>query len=181
MSETNLSHKANTVRIVSKTDIPRSSLDKSWRCRLREKSLHVKLALAICTAFALSGCVGVGFVDSDGKIAWATPTQSVRSLNSNAPTIAAPAPSGPSTQTITLDSADPGAVFKPKPLPVIVGTTVHSVNSPTLRCWQEGRLVVDQAVKALPKTTSNVFTIQDRDTGHDIYTFDLKNALCIVS
>lgn len=181
MSEINSGDKSKTAWIASKSTFLLTMINVRGHGRQRAVSLNVQLALAVCAVLPTASCTGFGLVDGEQSAASVTSTQSVHPRHAHAPLAVAPTLAEPSWQTIAVDPAQVGAIPKPKPHPMVSGATAHAGNSPTLRCWQDGRLVVDQAVRALPKTTSNVFTIQDKDTGNDIYTFDLKNALCIVS
>jgi hypothetical protein len=181
MNEINPGNKSKTACFASKTSFLRTVMSTLEHGRRRAVSLNVKLALAVCAVLPTAACTGFGLVDIERRTASVTPMQSVHLRHAHAPTAVVPSIAEPSSQTIAVDPAQAGTIPKPKPHPVISGQVMHANNSPILRCWQDGRLVVDQAVRALPKTTANVFTIQDRDTGNDIYTFDLKNALCIVS
>lgn len=54
--------------------------------------------------------------------------------------------------------------------------------APTLRCWQEGRLVMEQAGITLDAAPpgAHVFRRKDRN-GQQLYLFDMKNGLCVLS
>jgi len=49
-----------------------------------------------------------------------------------------------------------------------------------MKCWQNGRLIFDKRVKVLPVDVGAVNRVKDAETGADILTFDLKNAMCVV-
>jgi hypothetical protein len=48
-----------------------------------------------------------------------------------------------------------------------------------LRCWQEGRLILQRNVSRLPDAASNAVQIDD-DQATAMHLFDLKNAMCTV-
>ncbi len=48
-----------------------------------------------------------------------------------------------------------------------------------LRCWQEGRLILQRNVSRLPDAASNALQVDD-DQATAMHLFDLKNALCTV-
>ncbi len=67
---------------------------------------------------------------------------------------------------------------------VAVGGMVRSESASDgrrMKCWQFGRLLVDKKVKVLPvEAPATRSRVVDADTGAEVVTFDLKNAMCIV-
>jgi hypothetical protein len=58
----------------------------------------------------------------------------------------------------------------------------QKAEAPILRCWQEGRLVVEQERVTLADVPAGAYVLRKKDRkGAPIYVFDLKNGLCIVS
>ena len=53
---------------------------------------------------------------------------------------------------------------------------------PTLRCWQEGRLVLEQAGVSVAEAPAgaHVFRRNGRN-GQPVYLFDMKHGLCVLS
>ncbi len=52
----------------------------------------------------------------------------------------------------------------------------------TLRCWQEGRLVLEQNGVSLAEQPAGAYVFRKKDrNGGPMYLFDMKNALCILS
>ena len=53
---------------------------------------------------------------------------------------------------------------------------------PTLRCWQEGRLVLEQAGVSFAEAPAgaHVFRRNGRN-GQPVYLFDMKHGLCVLS
>ncbi len=71
-----------------------------------------------------------------------------------------------------------------------MGTAVGSAGNVTpigkahlgsnMKCWQDGKLIIDQPVKVLPSEAKNGTTLVNADTGTPMHTFDFRNALCVV-
>jgi hypothetical protein len=49
-----------------------------------------------------------------------------------------------------------------------------------MRCWQDGRLILEQSVKALPADATSRRSLRDARTGSDIVAFDFRNAFCLI-
>lgn len=58
----------------------------------------------------------------------------------------------------------------------------QATEMPTLRCWQEGRLVMEQSGVNLAEAPAgaHVFRRKDRN-GQPLYLFDMKHGLCVLS
>lgn len=64
---------------------------------------------------------------------------------------------------------------------VTVGGIARSADGKHLKCWQHGRLLVDQRVTVMPaEAPVGRSRVLDAESGAELVTFDLKNALCIV-
>lgn len=50
-----------------------------------------------------------------------------------------------------------------------------------MKCWQNGRLIYEKQVNKIPAEVTGVVSIVDGASGQTIQTFDLKNALCVIS
>jgi hypothetical protein len=58
----------------------------------------------------------------------------------------------------------------------------QSIDTPTLRCWQEGRLVLEQGGVNLSEAPSGAHAFRKKDrNGGTLYLFDMKNGLCVLS
>ena len=54
--------------------------------------------------------------------------------------------------------------------------------APILRCWQEGRLIVEQDRVSLAQVPPGAYLLRKKDRkGTPIYVFDLANGLCVMS
>lgn len=49
-----------------------------------------------------------------------------------------------------------------------------------MKCWQNGRLLIDKAVQIIPTEAESSRRLIDAETGSEIITFDLKNAMCMI-
>ena len=72
-----------------------------------------------------------------------------------------------------------------------LGTAIGGANSTTpitrqgdtalsMKCWQEGKLIIDQPVKSPPADAQKGSTMTNPTTGSVVYAFDFKNAMCLV-
>jgi hypothetical protein len=88
-------------------------------------------------------------------------------------------------------SIDPSTVEMPRNDKRPLGTAIGGTNSVTpisrhgdaplsMKCWQEGKLIIDQPVKSLPADAQKGSTMTNASTGNAVYAFDFKNAMCIV-
>jgi hypothetical protein len=88
-------------------------------------------------------------------------------------------------------SIDPSTAETPSNERRPVGTAISGVNNATpiskqgtqalsMKCWQDGKLIIDQPVKALPADAQKNSTMTNAATGTSVYAFDFKNAMCIV-
>jgi hypothetical protein len=58
----------------------------------------------------------------------------------------------------------------------------QTTEAPTLRCWQEGRLVMEQAGVNLAEKPPGALVFRKKDrNGAPVYVFDMKNGLCVLS
>ncbi len=58
----------------------------------------------------------------------------------------------------------------------------QSAQAPILRCWQNGRLVIERDHVTLAEPPPGAYVLRKNDRkGAPIYVFDLQNGLCIVS
>jgi hypothetical protein len=88
-------------------------------------------------------------------------------------------------------SIDPSTVEMPRNEKRPLGTAIGGTNSATpitrhgeaplsMKCWQDGKLIIDQPVKSLPADAQKGSTMTNANTGNQVYAFDFKNAMCIV-
>jgi hypothetical protein len=88
-------------------------------------------------------------------------------------------------------SIDPSTVDLPRNEKRPLGTAIGGTNSTTpisrqgdaplsMKCWQDGKLIIDQPVKSLPADAQKGSTMTNAASGKDVYAFDFKNAMCIV-
>lgn len=72
-----------------------------------------------------------------------------------------------------------------------LGTAIGGANSVTpitrqgdaplsMKCWQDGKLIIDQPVKSLPADAQKGVTMTNATNGKEMYAFDFKNAMCII-
>lgn len=77
----------------------------------------------------------------------------------------------------------PGPAISPPraDLPAAVNQR-QSAETPTLRCWQEGRLVLEQGGVSYAEAPAgaHVFRRNGRH-GQPVYVFDMKQGLCVLS
>lgn len=79
----------------------------------------------------------------------------------------------------TVDAAQANAdVSGKKPSPPVAGVQPAAVG-PVLKCWQEGRLIVETRIQELPPHAASVQTMRDAISGSAIYAFDLQRAFCV--
>lgn len=89
-----------------------------------------------------------------------------------APALAADVVPAPSKTTIAPPRDD---------LPAAVSQR-QSADSPTLRCWQEGRLVLEQGGVTYSESPAGAHAFRRKDrNGAMVYLFDMKNGLCVLS
>ena len=69
---------------------------------------------------------------------------------------------------------------QPKKSPPLIAALSRPTKGSTLKCWQEGRLIVETNVQELPRRVSAVQAMRDATTGSEIYAFDLQRAFCLV-
>jgi hypothetical protein len=88
-------------------------------------------------------------------------------------------------------SIDPSSAEAPDNQRRPVGTAISGINNSTpiskqgtqglsMKCWQDGKLIIDQPVKALPSDAKKGHAMTSSTTGTDVYAFDFRNAMCIV-
>jgi hypothetical protein len=88
-------------------------------------------------------------------------------------------------------SIDPSTVEMPRNDKRPLGTAITGTNSATpiarhgdgplsMKCWQDGKLIIDQPVKSLPPDAQRRSTMINAHSGTDVYAFDFKNAMCII-
>lgn len=66
-------------------------------------------------------------------------------------------------------------------LPPAVGQRANN-ETPTLRCWQEGRLVLEQPGLTLAEQPPGAYVFRRRDSrGRPVVLFDMKHGLCVLS
>lgn len=54
--------------------------------------------------------------------------------------------------------------------------------APTLRCWQEGRLVFEQAGVSFAEAPAGAHVLRrEGRNGQPVYVFDMKHGLCVLS
>jgi hypothetical protein len=79
-----------------------------------------------------------------------------------------------------------GSRLDRKPMGTAVGSAGNitpigkAVLGSNMKCWQDGKLIIDQPVKVLPSEAKNGTTLVNADTGTPMHTFDFRNALCVV-
>lgn len=92
---------------------------------------------------------------------------------------------GPAPGEIVAAPARPSpgpAISPPRAdLPAAVNPR-QGTDAPTLRCWQEGRLVLEQAGVSFAEAPqgAHVFRRNGRN-GQPVYLFDMKHGLCVLS
>lgn len=80
------------------------------------------------------------------------------------------APAGGATVVPPRDDIPPGVSQR------------QSSELPTLRCWQEGRLIVEQPGVNLAEKPAGAYVFRKKDrNGAPMVVFDLKNGLCVLS
>ncbi len=88
-------------------------------------------------------------------------------------------------------TVDPSTAENPRIERRPLGTAIGGATSATpitrqgdqplsMKCWQEGKLIIDQPVKAPPSDTQKGATMTNAMTGSTVYAFDFKNAMCVI-
>jgi hypothetical protein len=84
-----------------------------------------------------------------------------------------------------VEVAAPGARTEISPprddLPPAVEQRTNS-EAPTLRCWQEGRLVIERAGVDLAEQPQGAYVFRRKDSrGRPVVLFDMRHGLCVLS
>lgn len=77
----------------------------------------------------------------------------------------------------------PGPAISPprEDLPAAVNQR-QATEAPTLRCWQEGRLVLEQPGVSLAEVPAGAHVLRRNGrNGQPVYLFDMKHGLCVLS
>lgn len=83
------------------------------------------------------------------------------------------------TPATTVDAAQGSAATGLRKLaPPLSGTRADTVGA-VLKCWQEGRLIVETRIQELPPHAASVHAMRDARSGTAIYAFDLQRAFCL--
>jgi len=95
--------------------------------------------------------------------------------------VAAAGASGEIVQAPAKPSAGPAITPPRDDLPAAVSQR-QGAEAPTLRCWQEGRLVLEQAGVSLAEVPPGAHVLRRNGrNGQPVYLFDMKHGLCVLS
>lgn len=78
--------------------------------------------------------------------------------------------------TNTRSAVAVGGVLRPD----TQGRSGNNTGGMRMKCWQNGRLLIDKAVQIIPTEAESSRRLIDAETGFEIITFDLKNAMCMI-
>ena len=79
----------------------------------------------------------------------------------------------------TVDAGQLSVAKNDKKLVPPVAGAQPPIPGPVLKCWQDGRLIVETRIQALPAHAASVYSMRDGNSGSAIYAFDLQRAFCL--
>lgn len=131
------------------------------------------LLLASAALGAVSAC---SFMPPHQAELLASPLAASSTGQGGAGAIGAARAATPAT-TVDVAQGSPAAGSR-KLAPPLTGVRADAVG-PVLKCWQDGRLIVETRIQELPSHAASVHTMRDASSGAAIYAFDLQRAFCL--
>jgi hypothetical protein len=149
---------------------PAFRLSRSFAACLFYRSMAAILAAALLTTVSACSMLAPEQTGPASAKVAVVPTDSVRRQ---------PATVTSASSTSTVDAALLSAAKSDKRLVPPVAGVQPPIPSPVLKCWQDGRLIVETRIQELPAHAASVYAMRDGNSGAAIYAFDLQRAFCL--